>query len=150
MDASAQRPARIGRRSFLDRVLTVGLAVLGAAIAYPIISYLIPPKVKEVIHASVVAAKASDLAANSGKIFLFANKPAIVLRTPDGEVRAFTAVCTHLACTVQYRSDFRHIWCACHDGHYDLHGQVLSGPPPRPLEEYKVTLKGDDIIVSRG
>jgi len=150
MDAHPQEPGRISRRSFLDRVLTVGVAALGAAIAYPIVSYLIPPKVREVIASSVVAAKGSELAANSGKIFLFAGKPAIVLRTPDSEVRAFTAVCTHLACTVQYRPDLSHIWCACHDGHYDLHGQVLSGPPPRPLQAYRVTVKGDDVIVSKG
>ncbi|HEY3247917.1 MAG TPA: Rieske (2Fe-2S) protein [bacterium] len=150
MDAHTPNPGRIGRRSFLDRALRVGIAALGAAIAYPVISYLIPPKVKEVVASSVVAAKASEVAANSGKIFLFASKPAIVLRTPAGEVRAFTAVCTHLACTVQYRPDLSHIWCACHDGHYDLHGQVLSGPPPRPLEEYRVTVKGDDVIVSKG
>lgn len=145
-----QTPGRIGRRTFLDYLFGMGLAALGAAIFYPIINYLIPPKVKEVTHSSVVAAKAADVPPNSGRIFAFAGKPAIVLRTPDGEVRAFTAVCTHLACTVQYRSDFGHIWCACHDGHYDLHGQVLSGPPPRPLEEYKATVKGDNIIVSRG
>lgn len=130
--------------------MAVGVAALGAAIAYPLISYLIPPKVKEVARTSVVAGKADELAVNSGKIFLFANRPAIAIRTPEGEVRAFSAVCTHLACTVQYRADLKHIWCACHNGHYDLHGQVLSGPPPRPLEEYKVTVKDDDVIVSRG
>jgi Rieske Fe-S protein len=106
--------------------------------------------VKEVTTTSVVAGKASDLAPNAGKIVPFAGKPAIIVRTPGGELRAFTAVCTHLACTVQYRPDFKHIWCACHDGHYDLHGQVLAGPPPRPLEEFKVTVRGDDLIVSRG
>ncbi len=141
---------RVLRRNFLDYLFGAGLAALAASVFYPLVRYLIPPKVSEVTHTSVVAAKVADLAPNSGKIFLFAGRPAIVLRTADGDLRAFTAVCTHLACTVQYRPDFGHIWCACHDGHYDLHGQVLSGPPPRPLEEYKVTVKGDDIIVSRG
>lgn len=141
---------KIGRRKFLDYLFGTGLVALAGAMLYPILRYLIPPKVKEVTTASVVVGKAFELAPNSGRIFAFGGKPAILLRTPEGELRAFTAVCTHLACTVQYRSDFRHIWCACHDGHYDLHGQVLSGPPPRPLEEYKVTVKGDDVIVMRG
>ena len=141
---------KIGRRRFLDTLFGMGLAALAGAIFYPIVRYLIPPKVKEVTHTSTIVGKAFELAPNSGKIFPFGGKPAILTRTPEGELRAFTAVCTHLACTVQYRSDFRHIWCACHDGHYDLHGQVLSGPPPRPLEEYKVTVKEDDVIVSRG
>jgi Rieske Fe-S protein len=90
-----------------------------------------------------------ELPPNSGKIFLFGGKPAILVNTPQGNHKAFTAVCTHLACTVQYRQDFGHIWCACHDGHYDLNGQVLAGPPPRPLVEFGVAIKGNDIVVTR-
>ncbi|HEY6102969.1 MAG TPA: Rieske (2Fe-2S) protein [bacterium] len=143
-------PGVLGRRRFLDILFGGGLAALAGAVLYPILYYLVPPKVKEVTTTSVVAGKASDLAANAGKIVAFGGKPAIIMRTPEGELRAFTAVCTHLACTVQYRPDLKHIWCACHDGHYDLHGQVLAGPPPRPLDEFKVTVRGDDLILSRG
>lgn len=150
MGLQARRPARISRRSFLDYLFGTGLAALAGAILYPILHFLVPPKVKEVTAASVAVAKSGDLAANAGRIVAYGGKPALVLRTPEGEVRAFSAVCTHLACTVQYRADLRHIWCACHDGHYDLHGQVVGGPPPRPLEEFKVTIKDDDVIISRG
>ena len=146
----AESPRVIGRRRFLDYLFGTSLAALAGAVLYPVLHYLVPPKVKEVTTSSVVAAKAADLAPNTGKIVAFGGKPAIVLRTPEGEVRAFTAVCTHLACTVQYRPDLRHIWCACHDGHYDLHGQVLAGPPPRPLDAFKATVRGDDVIISRG
>jgi Rieske Fe-S protein len=144
-----RRPVRIGRRSFLDYLFGTGLAALAGAIVYPILHFLVPPTVKEVTAAAVAVAKASGLAPNAGRIVPFGGKPALVLRTPQGEVRAFSAVCTHLACTVQYRGDLKHIWCACHDGHYDLHGQVVAGPPPRPLEEFKVTVKDDDVIISR-
>jgi len=150
MSSDTRGAPRILRRNFLDYLFGAGLAALAASILYPLVRYLIPPRVTEVTHTSVLAGKASEIAANSGKIFAFGGRPAILLRTPEGDLRAFTAVCTHLGCTVQYRADFKHIWCACHDGHYDLHGQVLSGPPPRPLEEYQVTVKGDDVIVSRG
>ncbi len=109
-----------------------------------------PPKVKEVTAGSVVAAKVGELAPNSGKIFNYGGKPAILISVPKtGQLRAFTAVCTHLACTVQFRQDFGHIWCACHDGHYDNFGQVIKGPPPRPLEEFAVTVRGQNVIVSR-
>jgi len=148
-DAGVPHPGRIPRRRFLDYLTGTAFATLAGSIFYPIASFLVPPKVKEVAQGSVIAGKASALAPNSGKIFALAGKPAIVVRTPDGEVRAFTAICTHLACTVQYRADLEHIWCACHNGHYDLHGQVVSGPPPRPLEEYTVAVKGDDVVVSR-
>jgi Rieske Fe-S protein len=55
-----------------------------------------------------------------------------------------------LQCTVQYRDDLHHVWCACHNGHYDLNGKNISGPPPRPLEQYAVNVRGDEIFVSKG
>ena len=69
--------------------------------------------------------------------------------TPSGELRAYDGICTHLNCTVQYRADFGHIWCACHNGQYDTSGKNVSGPPPRPLERFTVSIRGDDIVVSR-
>ena len=64
-------------------------------------------------------------------------------------LKAFSAVCTHLDCIVQYRPEMKGIWCACHNGQYDLNGQNTGGPPPRPLEEYAVNLRGDEVIVSK-
>lgn len=145
--ANARR--RLTRRSLTDYLLTTGLAALAGAVLYPVTRFLIPPKVKEVAAGSIVAAKVGELQPNAGKVFLFGAKPAILIHTPQGTYKAFTAVCTHLACTVQFRPDFGHIWCACHDGHYDLNGQVLAGPPPRPLAEFGVTVKGNDIVVTR-
>ena len=60
-----------------------------------------------------------------------------------------SAVCTHLSCTVQYRSDLQEIWCACHNGHYDLNGRNVAGPPPRPLRSFTVTEQNGDVVVSR-
>jgi Rieske Fe-S protein len=94
--------------------------------------------------------KASDLAANSAEIFKFGNRAGILVRTPSGELRAFSATCTHLNCIVQYRDDIGHIWCACHNGHFDLNGLNVSGPPPAPLEAYVVNVREDEIVVSRG
>jgi Rieske Fe-S protein len=140
----------VTRRSLADYLLGVGLAGLAGAVLYPFLRYLIPPRVAEVAAGSIVAAKVGEMQPNSGKVFLFGNKPAILILTAQGTYRAFSAVCTHLGCTVQYRPDFGHIWCACHDGHYDPQsGQVLSGPPPRPLAEFTVAIRGSDIVVTR-
>jgi Rieske Fe-S protein len=87
---------------------------------------------------------------NSGRIFKFGNRPGILVRTPAGELRGFSAVCTHLNCTVQYRPDLGHIWCACHNGHFDLNGKNIAGPPPRPLEALVVNVRGQQIVVSKG
>jgi Rieske Fe-S protein len=98
---------------------------------------------------SVVAAKNAELPSNTGKIFKFGSKPGIVIRTETGEVKAFSASCTHLDCIVQYDPASKEIVCACHNGKYDLTGKNVSGPPPRPLEEFAVNVKGDDITVTR-
>jgi Rieske Fe-S protein len=95
-----------------------------------------------------VAAKRGELAMNTAKIFRFGNRPGILVHTPYGELKAFSAVCTHLNCTVQYDDEASVIWCACHNGKFDLNGQVISGPPPRPLEAYQVNVRGDEIVVS--
>jgi Rieske Fe-S protein len=145
----AQSPSRLTRRKLADYLLGAGLAGLTGAILYPLARYLIPPKVKEVAAGSIVAAKVGELQPNSGKVFLFGGKPAILVHTPQGTYKAFTAVCTHLSCTVQFRQDIGHIWCACHDGHFDLNGQVIGGPPPRPLAEFVVAIKGTDVVVTR-
>jgi Rieske Fe-S protein len=126
---------------------SVGATV--AAIIYPIIQFLIPPDIAEAQENSVTAGTMSELKPNTGKIFKFGSKPGLLIRTASGDLRAFNATCTHLNCTVQYRDDLQHIWCACHNGHYDLNGNNVSGPPPRPLEQYSVNTKGDDVIVTR-
>lgn len=85
--------------------------------------------------------------------FDFGGQPCLIIRTADGEIKAFNAVCTHLQCTVEFRPLKADIFCNCHDGVYDLSGRNVSGPPPRPLETYKVALRGkpgqEEIVVSR-
>jgi Rieske Fe-S protein len=141
------------RRRFLDALLTVGFVSTAAAIAYPVGRYLVPPASGEAATESVVAARVKTLRPNSAAIFKFGSKPGIVVRTADGEVRAFSAVCSHLDCTVQFKSDTSQLWCACHNGTYDLGGNVVSGPPPRGLEKFIVNLRGEgddaEIVVSR-
>jgi Rieske Fe-S protein len=137
------------RRSFLDWLLGTTLGAVAIAILYPVMRYVTPPRVAEAPTSQVLAGKLSELPPNAGKVFRFGSRPGIVIRSASGDIRAFSAVCTHLACTVQYRSDFQHVWCACHNGHYDLNGVNIAGPPPRPLERYQVATRGDEIWVSR-
>jgi cytochrome b6-f complex iron-sulfur subunit len=137
------------RRRFMQVLLGGGLLASAVAFLYPVLRYLVPPAATDLGGDSVVAAKVGELKANSGKIFRFGSRPGLLVRTADGEYRAMSAVCTHLNCTVQYRSDVREVWCACHNGFYDLNGRNVAGPPPRPLESYAVHINGDDVVVSR-
>ena len=143
-----EKAVQPGRR-WVNVLLGSGLAASVVSFIYPALRYIIPPPVAESTSRSVVAATAAELKNNTGKIFKFGSKPALLVRMPDGTFRAFTAVCTHLNCTVQYRDDLHQIWCACHNGLYDLEGRNVSGPPPRPQEVYEVHVQGEDVVVTR-
>ncbi|MEE9551339.1 MAG: ubiquinol-cytochrome c reductase iron-sulfur subunit [Candidatus Binatia bacterium] len=141
----------VTRRGFINWVLGTSAGAFLLSVLYPVSRYLIPPKVEEsMARAVTLSIKSGDVKVNTGEIFKFGNRPAILIRTPAGELRAFSAVCTHLACIVQYRPDLHHVWCACHNGHFDLNGQNIVGPPPRPLEQYVVNVRGDQVVVSKG
>lgn len=143
----SEGPAR--RRDFLKYLLGGSFLAWLASVLYPMFAFLRPPKVGEVEVTSLKVGKVSDFESNSGTIFRFGRKPAILVKTTSGEWRAFSAECTHLDCTVQYRGDLGIIWCACHNGKYDLNGRNIGGPPPRPLEIYKVIVKDDDVHISK-
>jgi len=137
------------RRRFLDVVLGGSAFATMAAIVYPILSFLRPPKETASVVSSVVAGTVDEMPPDSGRIVRFGRQPVLVVRAPDGKFRAFSAVCTHLDCNVQYRKDLGLIWCACHNGQYDLNGRNIAGPPPRPLEEYRVEVRDGEVHVSR-
>ncbi len=137
------------RRSFIGTILAIGFSGFAGSILYPIARYLIPPKQREVEVSNVSGGKLKDMENDSYKIVRFGNKPVILIRTDKGELKALSAQCTHLDCTVQYKKSEGVIWCACHNGKYDLNGRNISGPPPRPLDPYLVQLKGDEIFISR-
>jgi cytochrome b6-f complex iron-sulfur subunit len=149
MNQILEIPENQSKRDFLQWLLAGGVTAFLAAVLYPILAYLNPPKQAEVEVSSVKAGKLSEMKRESGKIIKFGTKPVILIRTANDEVRAFSATCTHLDCTVQFRKDFGMIWCACHNGKYDLNGRNISGPPPRPLDEFRVVVQGDEILISK-
>ncbi len=137
------------RRKFLN--VLIGGALVGwlGSLLYPVFSFLKPPKLAEANINSVKAGLVSDFAVNSGHIIKFGRTPVMLIRTETGEFRAFEATCTHLDCIVQYRGDLKHLWCACHNGHFDLQGRNISGPPPRPLAQFTVNVVNDEVVVSK-
>src|SRR6266700_1233301 len=140
---------RSGRRNLLSYLLGGGALASITSFLFPVLRYLPPPLVTQAATNEVSGGKTGDLKPNSGKIVKFGNKPALLVRTSETEWKAFSAVCTHLNCTVQYQESTRQIWCACHNGTYDMTGRVVSGPPPKPLEEYAVLVRGEEVVISK-
>jgi len=138
------------KRDFLKYVLGGGTLAWAATVLYPILAYLKPPLEGEVEVSSVKVGKLNEISKDSATIVRFGTKPVLLVRLADGELRAFSGTCTHLDCTVQYRKDMGSIWCACHNGKYDLMGRNIAGPPPRPLEPFRVVIQGEDVFISKG
>ena len=137
-----------GRRRWLGFMVGSSLLASLTSVLYPLFKFVLHPPTAE-SDSDTVAAKIDELAPNAAKVFRFGNHPGILIRLADGSYKACTAVCTHLNCTVQYRQRESDIWCACHNGVYNLQGGNVSGPPPRPLEQYEVHVRGQEVVVSR-
>jgi cytochrome b6-f complex iron-sulfur subunit len=148
-DPGDQSSSPVPRRRFVEALLGTGFVATAVAFLYPVLRFLVPPKAADLGSDAVVAGRVGELKPNNGKIFRFGNRPGLLIRTSSGDYRAMSATCTHLSCTVQYRDDLRQVWCACHNGTYDLSGRNISGPPPRPLEGFEVQVRGDEIFVRR-
>ncbi len=143
------RTTPLPRRAFLSHFLRLSVGTLCAAVFYPVARFLSPPHVEEDVGSRVLAGKVSEVSKEGWKIFPMGSEPGILIEKTPGEFRAFTAVCTHLGCTVQFDKSADRIWCACHNGYYDLEGRNVAGPPPRPLKPFTVQVSGEDIFVSR-
>jgi len=138
------------RRGLLKAILGTGIGASIISFLYPVISFLIPPRTRASAAQSQEVGSPDELQPNSSKVFQFGSQPALLVRTPEGDLRAFTAVCTHLGCTVNYQPQSKVIWCPCHNGMFDLHGKNIAGPPPRPLTEYQVNVRNGQVVVSKG
>ena len=77
--------------------------------------------------------------------------PAILVRLPGDELRAFSQKCTHLGCVVYWNRATEHMLCPCHDGVFDGHsGLVVAGPPQRPLGRIDVEVRSDGMVWALG
>jgi len=148
--AGGEEPGHdISRRGFVKYVLLgfSALATAGGALT-PIVAYLWPPKVGAAQASGRVAVAATaDLTVGQGQVFSVNNKPVLVIHTADDEFKAVSATCTHLGCIVFWNEQRRVIACPCHEAYFNTNGAVISGPPPAPLEVYRVQIAADQIYV---
>lgn len=70
-----------------------------------------------------------------------------IIRQDESQVRVFSNICTHLSCRVTWYNDLQHYVSPCHDGHFDIVGMVLSGPPPRPLDEFETKIEASNLYI---
>lgn len=144
----------VSRGDFLKIVLGFTTVIWASLASFPIFRYLYSGTTKNRDDGTEVSTlslgRIEDFPVGSSKNFKFGSKPAIIVRTNDGNLHAYDAVCTHLGCTVQYSGEKSRIWCACHGGQFDpVDGRNIAGPPPKPLNPFIANVVNGEIIVSR-
>ena len=133
------------RRSFLGVCLGGLGAVAAAAVSWPLFRYLAPRS--GAATAGTVVIPAADVREGEAKFFEFSGSSAVLVRKKGGDLVAFSAVCTHLGCIVQWEKEKQDFLCPCHGGHYSADGAVTAGPPPKPLKKLSFTVTGGNITV---
>lgn len=148
--ATAEALPSISRRRLLDAGLGLGGLVSALALLWPAVSYVLPARKRGGGSDQVSAGTEDGWQKWEVRMVVLAGKPVAVIRADDG-FRAFSAVCTHLGCIVHWDSAKRQFSCPCHAATFDEAGQVVSGPPPTALPEYRVSaVQGEVIVMQRG
>lgn len=150
----------LGRRDFIKAVSTAIGGAIAALIGIPSIGFLIGPALESKDDSAVIdLGELETYPIGVPTRFDFTrtkvngwertalNYGMFVVRTSDRDVRVFSDICTHLACRVNWHTEIEHYVSPCHDGHFDKLGNVLSGPPPRPLDEYVTKIEGGRLLV---
>jgi cytochrome b6-f complex iron-sulfur subunit len=91
--------------------------------------------------------KLSSLGIGEARLVRHSDEPLYVVRMSEGQVLAVSAICTHLRCVLKWKRESSTFQCPCHDGAFDKTGNVLSGPPKRPLRQFPAETRADEIIV---
>ncbi|NTW55210.1 MAG: Rieske 2Fe-2S domain-containing protein [Chlorobaculum sp.] len=135
------------RRGFLHKIVGGVGAVVAVSALYPVVRYIIPPEKKVKVVNELTVGKASEVPAGSGKIYQF-NADKVIVVNHGGTLTAVSAVCTHLGCLVHWEEAANELACPCHGAKYKQTGEIISGPQPKALKQYKAKIDGDSIVVS--
>ena len=151
---------QVSRRDFYKIVTALMGTFIGTVIGVPAIVYLISPglRVKET-EAWVPLGPLSKYPIGVPKLFNFTRSQIngwektvisygiFVIRKDKNQIRVLSNICTHLGCRVSWHSDIQHYVSPCHNGHFDIIGNVVSGPPPRPLDEFITKIEDGNLYI---
>jgi cytochrome b6-f complex iron-sulfur subunit len=137
-------PANRNRRNFLNIALGTLTAIFSASLFYPLFRFLWPSADKSGGEGRI-GIPVEEMLVGQSRVVMVRGEPVLVIREAN-KVAAVSAVCTHMSCVVKYRGGGV-ISCPCHAAAFDLNGNVMGGPAPRPLPSYPVRIEGQKIVV---
>jgi menaquinol-cytochrome c reductase iron-sulfur subunit len=150
----------ISRRSFVGGVVGLVGTIISAVIGLPVIGYVVSPALKKSKGEEwITLGPMSALEKGIPAPFTFSQMKEIGWRrarisqtvyavTNDGQnVLVFSDACTHLSCKVHWEQGRDAFVCPCHDGVFDKEGNVVSGPPPKPLVQFETQVESDQLMI---
>lgn len=150
----------IDRRDFVKIIVAFVGTVIGTIVGLPAIAYLISPATKtQASEAWIPLGPLENYPTDTPTLFSFTRSRvngwektvnsygAYVVRKSDNSVVVFSNMCTHLACRVKWTEDVQEYICPCHDGHFNAQGEVVLGPPPKPLIEYETKIEEGNLFI---
>lgn len=145
MDATTQSNKKpISRRRLLAYAWIGTAAIVIGELIGGTFAFLWPRRKGPKVETVFIAGKTSDF--KVGEVIPFRKERAFVLRT-EGGFLAISAICTHLHCIVNWNEVFKKFECPCHGAKFNQNGEVLEGPPPRPLDLYKLQIVEEKLVV---
>ncbi len=137
----------ITRRDFLNIIKQILAATGLTALFSPVVAFFYPPSLEETPAGPVLAGTEADIPPGESLTIAYGRYPALIIHTSEG-LKAYSAVCTHFACLVDWDADLGQIVCPCHEGYFEpLEGGVISGPPPSPLESIPLEIVDGEIYI---
>ena len=138
--------SELSRRDFIGTVIRLGLFATLAAMVLPALSYLAPVTKRGPAGGLADVGGVDEIPLGAAKKVIVAGSAVIIIRTAQG-FKALSAVCTHLGCLVGWDQARGQIVCPCHGGVFNVEGRVVSGPPPKALPSYEVSVINGRIMV---
>jgi len=137
---------QIGRRGFLTRLaMGIGLVASYGTGGIYVLQFLLPRK-KKTNYRRLLVTSLAKLPKGGGKTFKdLAGREIVLVNTEEG-LKALSTICPHLECKVYWEPDNGRFFCPCHDGVFDVNGNVVSGPPDRALDSFKVEVDENDNV----
>ena len=133
------------RRRFLGSVVAFFGTIAFGSFAYPLVRFLAPPR--SVAETKKLTLLKAEVPLGGSRDIIVNGTPGIVINRSGKGLVAFSRICTHLGCLVQYDRENMRLVCPCHAGTFDLEGNVLGGPPPKALPKLPLRVEGENILI---
>jgi cytochrome b6-f complex iron-sulfur subunit len=145
MDNTTQTDKKPISRRRLLAYAWIGAAVIGIGeLIGGTFAFLWPRRKGPKVETVFIAGKVTDFKA--GEVIPFRKEKTFILRT-EGGFLAISAICTHLHCIVNWNEVHKKFECPCHGAKFNEYGEVLEGPPPRPLDLYKLQVVAGNVVI---